>query len=119
MSSGNNETIVIDNIYVVRFRMLYAFYEDYFYKKHNNDDMEILASMQHELDLSSLFLQRNLDYLLASGYLGDRGDVVTISYKGIKFIENITDGVFDYSYESINVNRDHIITMFQRGDTLG
>lgn len=114
-----SKTVIINNIYVVRFKMLYSFYEDYFYSKYDHDELAILEYLKNELDVNSIFLSKNMEYLLAGGYLGDRGDMATISYKGIKFIENITSGEFDYTHDMIKTDQDHIINMFQKGDTLG
>ena len=117
-NNNNEEPIVLDNMYLIRFKMLYAFYEDYFYRTYNNDDMEILAYLQNELDLSSLFLQRNLDYMIGSGYIGDDKKITSISFKGIKFVEEVTDGQLHYNDQSIKQNEGHISNKFQTNDLL-
>jgi hypothetical protein len=111
---------VIDSIYLVRFKMLYELYEDYFYNKYINDLDKILTILKDELGVTNLFLRRNLDYLMASGYVDHDKDsgIYGITYKGIKFIEEITDGAFHYKYDRMKINQTHIINKFQSGDVL-
>lgn len=118
MSLENKESqIILDNIYLIRFKILYDFYEDYFYNKYNNDDIEITNHLQDMFGLSSRFLYRNLSYLIKTGYLNDQQST-NITFKGIKFIETVTDGKFDFPYEQIKNQEPFIIRKFQENDSL-
>lgn len=116
MSSENNskQQQEIDNIYLVRFKILDEFYGDYFYDKYGDNTAEILNILKKELNVNYTFLQRNLDYLTECGYLGSGG----ITFKGIKFIELVTDGRLNFDYEQVKNQEPFIVRKFQELDTL-
>lgn len=120
-SNGNtNRVQEIDNIYMIRFKILDEFYGDYFYSKYDGDIPEMKKFFSGEFDVSDSFIERNIAYLMACGYIGHdkNGKYTGISMKGIKFVEGVTDGEFNYPFEKMKMDKTHIINKFQSGDSL-
>ena len=92
-----------NNIFVFRFKILYHFYEKLFWRIHDDD---ILGFLKTKYDITSAFLFNNVEYLRNSGYLQYAEPKLAIdlgiSYKGIQFVECITDGNMDFDDENIS-----------------
>lgn len=107
-----------NNIFVLRFQILYEYYRKYFYN--NQKDFNIIDTIQDKYNLTPVFLFNNLTYLRETGYINESGLKVfgnyDISFKGIKFVEEITDGKLDYDISNNDVSL--IRRKFSEGDTL-
>ncbi len=92
--------------------MLYEFYKKGFLLDIKSE--EIVNELVKSLHMDSKFVFSNLYYLSRCGYLSSKDSVFDITYRGIKFVEKVTDGNVSFSDKDIISNKDFIVTQFQK-----
>lgn len=106
-----------NNIYDFRFKILYHFYAAIFYSVNITTPVVEYFRTRYEIPHEE-FVINNVDYLLKCGYLSDQGSVITITPKGIKFVEGITDGEISFDAEKISREILSLLRrMFREQDT--
>ena len=104
-----------DNIFLIRFKVLYEFYKATFLNDMTSSD--VVEELVKTLEINRKFLFANLVYNKVYGYV-NKEDLPTsfyITHRGIKFIEKITDGNMEYNDQDIINDSDHIVRLFQEG----
>lgn len=109
-----------DNIFVIRYRILYYFYQKLFSNKYG---VEIIDILEYEFGLSRQFLSSNVLYLRNSGYLGYMDPKTQlelgITFKGIRLIEEVTGGNLNYDIKDIRSDEASFIRrLFRERDSV-
>ncbi len=115
-NTTDSEMENFDNVYLVRFKVLYSYYNEYFFSKRN-----LFRNITPMIKINVDFVERTLIYLSENGYLRTiekENDDATfhIKYKGIKLVDRITDGEINFTDDEINKSKVKIISMFQKED---
>jgi hypothetical protein len=111
----NLEMENFDNIYLIRFKVLYAYYNEYFFGSRNLFKTTPMSKNDSEfISKTLLYLEQN-DYLRMIPKDNDEA-TFHIKFKGIKLVDKITDGDVEFTDDEINKSKVKIISMFQKED---
>jgi hypothetical protein len=104
-----------DNVFLIRFKALYEFYKAAM--SNNMEPENIMNELARSLGISRMFLYGNLRYLDVFDYLNSDEKQInfTITFRGIKLIEKVTEGNVSYTDDNILNDSDQIIRLFLEG----
>lgn len=115
MPTETEKLTLSDNIFTIRFKILYEFYKNAFIRE--NDSINTINNLAKELKLDRRFLFSNIKYLETFGYLNsdDTDTLFEITYRGTKLVELITYGRIDYNDNNMIDDSNFIVRKFQEG----